>query len=62
MVVSASVSSAMMQSKRLVGPNPVAEEVGLGGLDGVGFALVGGEVSDELQDLRDVGGGWRGGD
>ncbi len=47
----------MMQWKRLVSAEAVAEEVGFGGEDGVGFALVGGEVADELQDLRDVGGG-----
>jgi len=35
----------------------VAEEVGFGGVDGVGFALVGGEVADEGEDLRDVGRG-----
>ena len=41
------------------GAEAVAEEVGLGGEDGFGFALVGGEVADELQDLGDVGGsGW----
>jgi hypothetical protein len=34
----------------------VAEEIGFGGVDGVGFAFVGGEVADEGEDLRDVGG------
>ncbi len=32
----------------------VAEEVGFGGYDGVGLALVGGEVADEGEDLGDV--------
>ena len=41
------------------GAEAVAEEVGFGGVDGVGFALVGGEVADEGEDLGDVG--WRGG-
>src|SRR5206468_254802 len=40
-------------------PEAVAEKVGFGGVDGVGFALVGGEVADEGEDLRDVG--WGGG-
>ena len=39
------------------GAEAVAEEVGFGGVDGVGFALVGGEVADEGEDLGDVGGG-----
>ncbi len=39
------------------GAEAVAEEVGFGGVDGVGFALVGGEVADEGEDLGDVG--WR---
>jgi hypothetical protein len=34
----------------------VAKEIGLGGEDGVGLALVGGEVADEGEDLGDVGG------
>jgi hypothetical protein len=33
----------------------VAEEIGLGGVDGVGLALVLGEVADEGEDLGDVG-------
>src|SRR5271168_3574033 len=36
---------------------PVAEEVGFSGEDGVGFALVFGEVAYELQDLRNIGRG-----
>ena len=41
------------------GAEAVAEEVGFGGQDGFGFQLVGGQVADELEDLRDVGGdGW----
>ncbi len=47
----------MRQWKRGVGAEAVAEEVGFGGEDGVGFALVGGEVADEWEDLGDVGGG-----
>ena len=39
------------------GAEAVAEEVGFGGEDGFGFALVGGEVADECEDLGDVGGG-----
>ena len=38
------------------GAEAIAEEVGFGGKDGVGFALVGGEVADEGEDLGDVGG------
>ena len=34
----------------------VAEEIGFGGVDGVWLALVGGEVADEGEDLRDVSG------
>ena len=33
----------------------IAEQVSFGGVDGVGLALVGGEVADELKDLRDIG-------
>src|SRR6202044_2456795 len=39
------------------GAEAVAEQVGFGGEDGVGLALVGGEVADEGEDLGDVGGG-----
>ncbi len=34
----------------------VAEEVGFGGYDGVGFALVEGQLADEAEDVGDVGG------
>ena len=32
-------------------------DIGLGGGDRIGFALIGSEIADELQDLRDIGGG-----
>ena len=58
-----------MQWKRGGGAEAVAEEVGLGGEDGVGFALEVGEGADEGVDLGDVvrggfaedqAGGWGG--
>ncbi len=39
------------------GAEAVAEEVGFGGEDGVGFALVEGEFADKGEEVRDVGGG-----
>src|ERR1700677_2597633 len=39
------------------GAEAVAQEVGFGGEDGVGFALVEGEFADEGENLGDVGGG-----
>ncbi len=38
------------------GAEAVAEEVGFGGEDCVGFALVDGQLADEGEDLGDVGG------
>jgi hypothetical protein len=37
------------------GAEAVAEQVGLGGEDGLGFALVDGQLADEAEDLGDVG-------
>jgi hypothetical protein len=42
--------------KRGVRAEAVAEQVGFGGDDGVGFALVEGEFADEAEDGGDVGG------
>ena len=39
-----------------IGAEAIAEDVGLGGDDGVGLALVLGERADEAQDQRGVGG------
>jgi hypothetical protein len=39
---------------RFVCGEAVAEEVGFGGENGVGFALVGGEVADEGEDVGDI--------
>jgi len=38
------------------GAEAVAEEIGFGGDDGLGFALVEGELADEVKDSGDVGG------
>jgi hypothetical protein len=41
----------------------ITEEIGFGGVDSVGLALVGGQGADEGEDLGDVGvGGWTDGE